>query len=138
MLILAHTPKRNIASPISINDLAGSKHLSNFADSIFSIGASAKDRNIRYIKQIKARATEKIYDADNIAVCEIEKQSNFLQFSFIDFGNEKEHLKVYEKNEIEQAILDLRKTNPDITEREISRLLQVNAMKVNRVLKKYP
>ena len=34
ILILAHTPKRYGLVPISNNDLAGSKHLSNFADSI--------------------------------------------------------------------------------------------------------
>jgi VirE N-terminal domain/AAA domain/Primase C terminal 1 (PriCT-1) len=136
MLILAHTPKRNAANPISINDLAGSKHLANFADSIFSIGASAKDGRVRYIKQIKARATEKIYDYENVVVCTVEKPSNFLQFTFLDFGSEKEHLKVYDNKEIEQSIFDLRTTNPDISEREIARQLQINAMKVNRVLKK--
>ena len=56
ILALAHTPKRNLSNPISKNDLAGSKHLANFTDSIFAIGESSKDKSLRYLKQIKARA----------------------------------------------------------------------------------
>ena len=71
ILALAHTPKRNLIYPITKNDLAGSKHLSNFADSIFAIGESCKDKSLRYLKQLKARATEVIYDSENIIVSEI-------------------------------------------------------------------
>ena len=43
MLILAHTPKRCLSNPITQNDLAGSKKLYNFFDSVFAIGKSAKE-----------------------------------------------------------------------------------------------
>ena len=37
ILVLAHTPKRSLDCPITSNDLAGSKRLYNFFDSVFTI-----------------------------------------------------------------------------------------------------
>jgi hypothetical protein len=42
MLILAHTPKRKQGDPLTIDDLAGSKLLSNFADNIIGFNKSRK------------------------------------------------------------------------------------------------
>lgn len=92
ILVLAHTPKRPFARPLTVNDLAGSKMLANFADSMFAIGESVQGSNIRYLKQIKPRNTKKIYDASNVAVARIEKPSNFLKFTFTGFADEAEHL----------------------------------------------
>jgi predicted XRE-type DNA-binding protein len=93
ILVLAHTPKRNPFSPFTINDLAGSKHLSNFSDSISAIGISSYDRNVRYIKQIKpSRSGELLYDKDNVIVCEVVKPDTFLTFEFVTFGNEMDYL----------------------------------------------
>ena len=72
ILVLAHTPKRDLTKPISRNDLSGSKMLINFCDSSFSIGESSKDNAIRYLKQIKQRNTEQIYDSENVCVCQID------------------------------------------------------------------
>jgi predicted transcriptional regulator len=93
ILALAHTPKRDLSKPITRNDLQGSKMLINFCDSSFTIGESQKDKNLRYLKQIKQRNTEQIYDADNVCLCQIAKPCNFLQFEFLDFQTEREHLK---------------------------------------------
>jgi RecA-family ATPase len=93
ILVLAHTPKRDLSKPITRNDLAGSKMLINFCDSVFTIGESTRDKNTRYLKQIKARNTEILYDSENVIVCKIEKPINFLQFDFSDYGTELEHLK---------------------------------------------
>ncbi|MGQ0541396.1 MAG: AAA family ATPase [Blastocatellia bacterium] len=92
ILVLAHTPKRPFARPLTVNDLAGSKMLANFADSIFAIGESIAGSSARYLKQIKPRSTPLIYDASNVAVARIEKPSNFLKFTFDGFGDEREHL----------------------------------------------
>lgn len=50
ILIIAHTPKRNKANPITQNDLAVSKKLYNFFDSVIAIGQSDKDQSIKYVK----------------------------------------------------------------------------------------
>ena len=52
ILVLAHTPKRSLDYPITSNDLAGSKRLYNFFDSVFAIGKSAQDGGLRYVKQL--------------------------------------------------------------------------------------
>lgn len=93
MLILAHTPKRLMSNPITQNDLAGSKKLYNFFDSVFAIGQSAKDNNLRYIKQLKVRYGNYTYDSDNVIVCSIEKIGTMLQFVFVEYATEREHLK---------------------------------------------
>lgn len=104
ILALAHTPKRDLTKPITRNDLQGSKMLINFCDSSFTIGESQSDKNARYLKQIKQRNTELIYDADNVCLCQIAKPFNFLQFEFIDFSKESEHLKQYSEKETDSKI----------------------------------
>jgi hypothetical protein len=93
ILTLAHTPKRNLSNPLTRNDLQGSKMLMNLCDSSFAIGESHTDIRLRYLKQIKQRNCEQVYNADNIIICEVDKLDNFLQFKFIDYGREFEHLK---------------------------------------------
>ena len=78
---------------ITQNDLAGSKKLYNFFDSVFAIGKSAKNSSVRYIKQLKVRYGNYTYDADNVIVCVNEKVGTFLQFVDIGYAVEKENLK---------------------------------------------
>ena len=146
ILILAHTPKRDLSKPITRNDLQGSKMLINFCDSSFSIGESSTDKGVRYIKMIKARNTEIVYDAENVCVCNISKPYNFLQFEFLHFGLEKDHLKAVsekEKEELETKIAELIESDPTITDYAIAKQLCKNEanfnsfkVKVNRIHKK--
>ena len=135
LLALAHTPKRDLSKPITRNDLQGSKMLINFCDSSFSIGESATDKNLRYIKQIKQRNTEQIYDAENVCVCQIEKPHNFLQFEFIGFGSEREHLKqhtVKDTEKLKEKVLELSKQGRSL--REIGAELGISHMNAKRIL----
>jgi RecA-family ATPase len=134
ILALAHTPKRDLSKPITRNDLQGSKMLINFCDSSFAIGESSNDKNIRYIKQIKARNTEIIYDTENVCICHIEKPNNFLQFEFLNFGTEREHLKQIsesEKSEIENSIKVLLQAEPSLTAYAIAKRLCPDESKFN-------
>lgn len=107
ILVLAHTPKIDLSSPLTINSMAGSKHLSNFADSVSAIGKSALGSKIRYIKQVKpSRNGEMIYDADNVISCELEKVDNLLTFRFIGFHSEFEHLKQTEKPDNRNELIE--------------------------------
>ena len=136
ILALAHTPKRDLTKPITRNDLQGSKMLINFCDSSFSIGESHTDKNIRYLKQIKQRNTEQIYDADNVCVCQISKPLNFLQFEFINFGTEREHLRQpNEQDKVSQntKVNELHQQGRSL--REIGSELGISHMKVSRILK---
>ena len=136
ILALAHTPKRDLSKPITRNDLAGSKMLINFVDSCFSIGESHSDKNLRYIKQIKARNTEIIYDTENVAICQIDKPHNFLQFEFIDFGNEMAHLKQITKEDRETNISKVKELSQQgMSQRKIATELSISLGVVNKYLK---
>lgn len=95
LLVLAHTPKRDLHRSITGNDLQGSKSLLNFADSAFAIGLSRRDPALRYIKQIKQRNCEQMYGADNVILTRItteEPVEGFLRMQYEGFGHEEEHV----------------------------------------------
>jgi len=135
ILALAHTPKRDLSKPITRNDLQGSKMLINFCDSSFSIGESHSDKNLRYLKQIKQRNTEQIYDAENVCVCQIDKPINFLLFEFVNFGKERDHLKQLtekDKEYLNDKVVELKHQGRSL--REIGAELGISHMKVSRIL----
>ncbi|HZY35468.1 MAG TPA: AAA family ATPase [Mucilaginibacter sp.] len=110
VLVLAHTPKRNPARPVTRNDLQGSKMLINFADSAFAIGESQTQAGMRYLKQIKQRSTEETYGAANVCLCHIIKPQNFLQFQFTGNSHEAGHLLPYteqQRQNLEARIVQL-------------------------------
>lgn len=136
ILCLAHTPKRNLTLPITRNDLQGSKMLINFCDSAFAIGESYNDKNLRYIKQIKQRNTEQIYDAENVITCQICKPSNFLHFEFLGFGTEKEHLKELSENDKNNKIEKVKQLSAEgKSQRQISLEIGLSLGAVNKYLK---
>ncbi len=136
ILALAHTPKRDLCKPMTRNDLQGSKMLINFCDSSFCIGESQGDKSIRYLKQIKARATEIKYDTENVLLCRIEKPHNFLQFSTAGVSSEREHLKTAEEGEREFLVQRAKDLYNDegYTQKEIAEMLGIGAATVNRYI----
>ena len=137
ILALAHTPKRDLSKPLTRNDLQGSKMLINFCDSAFAIGESFKDKNLRYLKQIKARNTDIIYDGENVCVWQIEKPHNFLRLEFIGFGVEREHLKAQSENEKSELIERVKNLSVEgKSQRQIASALGISVGAVNKYLKK--
>ena len=137
VLVLAHTPKRAMTNPITQNDLAGSKKLYNFFDSVFSIGFSARDTNLRYLKQLKVRYGDYTYNADNVPVYQIEKVGSFTQFVFIEYSTERDHLRTLtnkDNAQLENNIKD--KLAQGLSYRTIATELGVSLGKVQRVAKK--
>lgn len=104
LIVLDHTRKTNNNKPISLNDLQGSKMKANFADAVFAIGRSAKDYNLRYLKQLKVRSSVEEYGADNVMVHELNKDVNNLNFKFVCFSRESEHLKIISDEERQERI----------------------------------
>jgi len=136
LLIIAHTPKRDLFKPISKNDLQGSKMLINFIDSCFAIGESHKDSNLRYLKQIKMRNTAPKYDTGNVAVCQIQKPLNFLQFDFIGFDTERKHLKEPTEKDKTATIEKVKELiGKGHTQRSIAKELNIGASTVNKYSK---
>jgi len=142
ILVLAHTPKqRNPGSPISADDLHGSKLLINFADSAFAIGASTlrvpqcDKKALCYLKQIKQRNTAQVYGEDNVCLCRIQKSGNFLQFRFM--GNSPESLHLRTRNTLNRELLAQKATElsaTGVSQRQISQQLGVSLGYVNKLL----
>lgn len=136
ILVLAHTPKRDLSQPITRNDLQGSKMLMNFCDSAFTIGESNADNNLRYLKQIKQRNTEQVYGESNVCICQISKPHNFLHYEFLNYGQEWEQLKRKSEAVTEQMVqkaVDL--NNEGLSLREIGKALNISHQKADRLIK---
>jgi KaiC/GvpD/RAD55 family RecA-like ATPase len=136
LLLLEHTRKTDMSRPISLNDLQGSKMKANFADAAFSIGRSAKDKNLRYIRQLKCRSSEIIYDSDNVPVYEVVKENSFLHFKFLDYDTEYNHLKQpseSDKADRKQQAAELKLQGK--SNREIARQMGVSEGAIRKWLK---
>jgi len=57
------------------------------------VGRSARDNEVRYIKQTKTRTGSELYGADNVLVYRLVQTNGFTHFEFQDYGREKDHLK---------------------------------------------
>ena len=136
MLLLEHTKKVDPSRPIHLNDLQGSKMKANFSDAIFTIGRSAKDKNIRYVKQLKTRSVETIFDSENVIVYRIEKENSFLELKFIEYGNEYDHLKTPSEDDKASLIEKIKELSINgKTYRQIADDLNVSKSTVGRILK---
>ena len=140
VLVVAHTPKRNRSNPITENDLAGSKLISNLADTLFAIGHSSQGPDMRYLIHVKDRAGHKQHGYDNVISCRVVKADAHLCFMPTAYGPEKEHLSPPEtadsRAQLDSDIVDLYNSNPNLSNREIARQLNTNPMKVTRVLQR--
>ncbi len=140
MLVLAHTPKLKDGIQLSVNELGGSKHLSNFCDSVSAIGKSSQGGSIRYLKQVKVRSGELIFDASSVIAMEMKHEEGFLGFHYIDCENEFEHLliasneqRVQEKMEKKARAMELHKEGKSF--REIETLIGISKSTISVWLK---
>lgn len=139
MILIEHSRKTDNLRPISINDLQGSKMKVNFADAVFTIGQSSKDKNLRYVKQLKVRSSEVDFDSENVALYELVQKNSFLQFEVVGYGSEREHLKeITDKDvlDLERSIIEMKAGNSTMSLGEIAKSLGTNKMKVKRTLDK--
>ena len=136
ILVLAHTPKRpNPSLPLTLNDLAGSRQLANFADSVFCIGKSNQGSSIRYIKQLKSRSCQV---SEEVFVCDLSKIYNFLGFEFLNMDYEINHLKLKKEaeEEMKTMISTMKIENPDVSMATMAEKLGTNKMKIKRLIDK--
>ena len=134
ILVLAHTPKRNLSNPLTRNDLQGSKMIINFVDSAFAIGESVLSKELRYIKQIKQRNTGIVYGADNVLDCVIGQVTpEFVGFKTIGSGPEERHLvKQTEKGDKHRRAQELLKKG--YSHKEIAEAMGISRAQTYRYL----
>ena len=91
---------------------------------------------MRYVKQIKVRNCENKYNSENVLVYEIIKEDgNCVKFRFIDYGEERDHLKP--PSEIDAMVskaVELKQQGK--TQRQIADELKKSVSTVNNYLKK--
>jgi hypothetical protein len=137
ILVIAHTPKRDLTKPLTVNDLAGSKQLMNFTDSCFAINKSSKEEGLRYIKQLKARNTAILYGEDNVIECNLIKLLNIIEFKFTGFNREYIHLKDLTSEDKEYSRAQTIKLKEQgLTNIEIGKELGISEGAVRKRLKK--
>jgi RecA-family ATPase len=136
-IVIAHTPKRRGYEPITQDDLAGSSKLISFFDAGIALARSARDNNLRYLKQVKVRTGEFLYDSDNVIVYDLVKEDGFLHFEVHGYAKEEEHLNHGNPADDLDEILDILRLQRDGKSlREIAKVLDISLGKVQRRLEK--
>lgn len=137
MLILAHVPKRKQGDPLTIDDLAGSKLLSNLADNVIGFNKSKKDKNMRYFIQLKYRSFPIELDFKNVQELTLTSSDGWLHFEYGGYDEERAHLPRSrdEKAELERDIIRELKQPNGLSYRDIADKLGTSSSKVMRVAK---
>ncbi|MGZ3813121.1 MAG: AAA family ATPase [Mucilaginibacter sp.] len=135
LLVLAHTPKRDARKPLTVNDLQGSKMLINFADSAFAIGQSHTLPELRYLKQVKQRNQKEEFGENNVCLIRMEKQLNFLQYTFEGFARERDHLQrpTQASRQLKQQVMQLHQNGRSL--RQIATELCIHFTTAGRMLR---
>lgn len=137
MLILAHVPKRKPGDPLSLNDLAGSKILSNLADNVVGLNRSKKGRDLRYLIQLKYRSFAIELDSKSVQELRMVTTDSWLHFELGGCDEERAHLPRSrdERAELERDIVrELREPN-GLSYREIADKLGTSLGMVQRTAK---
>ena len=137
MLILAHVPKRKQGDPLTIDDLAGSKLLSNLADNVIGFNKSKKDKNMRYLIQMKYRSLPIELDFKNVQELTLTSSDGWLHFEYGGYDEERAHLPRSrdEKAELERDIVKELKQPNGLSYRDIADKLGTSSSMVQRVAK---
>lgn len=86
IILIAHTPKIPNNVIIELNHLKGSSTLSKTFGSVIAFNKT-KEKNISYIKQVKYRSEECIYDEENVGMFEFNKNDFSLKYIGVDDEN---------------------------------------------------
>ena len=139
VIVINHTVKRDESRAITANDMAGSKQLRALADMIFTIGKSAVNKDVRYMKMLKDnRTTGELYGEDNVLVCELRK-TDHLYFNYLSEGREADYLPRLENREHhskdDQKVAAKVLSASGMTNVEIGKMLKVTEGTVRNWLK---
>ncbi len=89
VVVVAPTRRKTNAKCAALEDLQSSNVIGNFADRVFAIGRGGSDGSVRYIKQLKSRSSEILYDTTHVPYYRIEKIGGcFLGFEPMGFASE--------------------------------------------------
>jgi RecA-family ATPase len=96
ILVLAHTTKhQNKMEQLTLSAMKGASAFQDFAPTIFGINENANEEGTYYLKQLKARNSEKVFGASNVIRYRTSKIDNMLSWEFIGLAHEDECLKSF-------------------------------------------
>ena len=136
ILVLGHTPKIDVLSPILINHLSGSSDIANASDGIFAIAKTREDNATRYIKELKQRNVQFKFGSSNVLLCTIDQPESFTGFFWNSLCKESELLNEFSeeaKNNLEKLIMHFHKEGSST--REIADMLPYGKTKVADIIK---
>ena len=133
LIILSHTPKIPDYRPLTLNDLAGSHKLMAFVDSAVALARVPGKPSQRYIKQVKVRSSEAIYDGEHVALLELVDSMGWLHMEFIGEASENELLYSAEHDPRIDEASALHSEGKSL--REIAAIMSVGKSTVSRWLK---
>lgn len=132
VIIIAHTPKLNPATPLTMDAMAGSAAFRNLADSVFSIAGSIHGPRTRRIQQHKSRNNPNgslQYGSENNLILEsVKRPDGFITFDYVGESPESEHLpRAEERSDRHAEIMEAIRSFPNESDRGIAAKLGLNA-----------
>jgi hypothetical protein len=138
ILVLAHLTHRNPTTPIAADRLIATRTLVSFADSVFAIGQCRWDERHRYIKHLRSKSTDIVFDAEYVPAFFLSKVGSlgsFLSFNFDGFRREETMLDAYlNKTRLKRADEVKELAAEGRGQREIAVYLDMSLGSVNRSL----
>ena len=133
VVCIAHTPKRQPNTPITLSDLAGSAQFGNRPDHIFAMNEITTSGQV-YLIEFKAREDEKLFEYEVILM---EKAATDFGRGFEVIGQAQEHEllsgSTMSRSERDERILKLYAEGKSV--REIAELLNMGKSRVHDIIK---
>jgi len=139
IILATHCNKNKINSEWTIGDISGGSDINRFSQSIWALGNVEGQSSDRYLKQLKQRSAEVVYDASNVAVARLIKaEDKALQFVYMPELNTAERNLVRQMNNEpskQEKILKLLKDHPAMSAAEIAKECDCSDNYVRKVRK---
>ncbi|HTK38664.1 MAG TPA: AAA family ATPase [Pyrinomonadaceae bacterium] len=137
ILLVAHSRKRAASRTLGTGEQVSAKVIASLADSVFAIGNTSGSPSGRYLKHLKTRSTEMVYDESNVPVFTIRKmEDNFLGFAFQRFDDEETtHYQERHPREDEMIGKIVEMSDRRMSIRSIAAALDMSRSTVHRLLK---
>ncbi|MBK9214472.1 MAG: AAA family ATPase [Chloracidobacterium sp.] len=90
VLVIADVARADRPRALTLNCLGGLRLAANIADSIFALGQSGEAADERYLKHLRSRSTDIIFNSAHLPTFALIKDERaFLGFEFIQYENER-------------------------------------------------
>ena len=134
LLVIAHTPNIPETCKMESSLMQGSEVLKVFLDQQIAIGNSILGEDTKYIKVLKSRNRRNDYHSSHVITTKLIKDNGYLKHDFQNFDNEALHYNEQEQKnkDIEAAVLNVQKQNPDFSSRDIVECCQDVGVKVGK------